>query len=64
MLALVVIAVAVLALAAGWFAHAAYRAFVIASHTRCMLCNGEGCVNDVTTEYLADRDARLEQRTP
>jgi hypothetical protein len=49
---------------AGWCAAIAWRQWVIATHTRCPVCDGSGCFNDITEEYRAVRTVMYDSAPP
>jgi hypothetical protein len=46
-----ILLVAMGGLMVGWGGHALYRRLLIARHTRCYLCEGAGCINDITSSH-------------
>lgn len=47
-----------LVFALGWFAAHLWRLYLQLKHTRCALCNGQGCYRDKTSDYLNERAQR------
>jgi hypothetical protein len=48
----------------GWEVCALRRAWIITTHQRCPLCEGEGCINDVTRDFQAARTVGNDPAVP